>query len=83
MVYEKSDRNLLKCSHCGKYKVDTAEEFEVNYRANGDKEWLCEECNKYKDLFKKNSTFNSDLALIIAPCKEKDDCIIYSKEMYV
>ena len=82
MNYEKSDRNLLKCSRCGKYKVDTTEEFEVNYKADGSKEWLCETCNKYKSLFK-GKMFGTDLMLIIAPVKDSDDCRVYSKDMYI
>ena len=82
MMYEKSDRNLLKCSRCGKYKVDTLEEFEVNYKADGTKEWLCAECNKFKNLFK-GKLYGTDIELIIAPVADSDDCRVYSKSMYV
>lgn len=82
MNYEKSDRNLLKCSKCGKYKVDTNEEFEVNYRENGSKEWLCEECNKYKRLFK-DKMYGTDLIFIIAAKNDSDECRIYSRDMYI
>ena len=82
MSYQRlSDRNFLKCTNCGKYKVDTDEEFKVLYKVDGSRSWLCETCNKFRKTFKESS---SDLQLIIAPSKvEEEDCIIYRRDMYV
>lgn len=75
-----SDRNFLKCGNCGKYKVDTDEDFEVLYKQNGTKVWLCATCNRFRQVFKEET---SELQLIIAPCRSEDSCIIYNREMYV
>jgi hypothetical protein len=76
------DGNFLRCSHCGKYKVDTTEDFEVNYREDGTKEWLCEECNKYKSIFK-GIAHGTSLTMIIGPGKRDDEFIVYNKDMYI
>lgn len=83
MNYYKSDNNMLKCAGCGKYKVDTLEEFEVNYKADGTKEWLCSCCNKYKKLFK-GSLYGTNLIFVITPpASDVDVCKVYSKDLYV
>lgn len=81
MVYKMSDENLLKCARCGKYRVDCTEDFELNYRKNGDRDWLCPECNRFKSLFK--DEINSDLMLVIVAKDDSDDCMVYSRDMYI
>ena len=76
------DGNFLRCSHCGKYRVDSLEDFEINYKEDGSKEWLCAECNKFKRLFKERF-YGTTLEIIIAPVEGKDDCKVYNKEMYI
>lgn len=76
----KSDENLIKCAKCGKYKVDTLEDFELTYKEDGTRVWYCETCNKYKKVFK---NYGSDLALIIEPKEDSEDCTVYSRDMYI
>ena len=78
----KNDGNFLRCSNCGKYRVDCVDDFEVNYKEDGTKEWLCSTCNKYKKLFK-GPAYETDMYMIIAPDKDSEDCIVYKKEMYI
>jgi len=75
-----NDRNFLKCEHCGKYKVDTNEEFHIIYREDKRRSWLCDECYKFYPIFKGSSIL---LRLIIAPGKDDDEFKVYKREMYI
>lgn len=72
------DSNFLKCACCGKYKVDTDEDFYVNFGEIRKKYWLCEKCNHAKNTFDRSS---SDLVFLITPGRtENEDYAIFTKE---
>ena len=77
--YLLDDRNFLKCNNCGKYKVDTNEEFHIVYKG-AKKYWLCDTCNKYYPVFKRSSEI---LKFIIAPGEGELEFKVYKREMYV
>ena len=77
--YRLDDSNLLRCCNCGKYKVDTLEEFNIIYRPDGRKEWLCEECDKYRHLFR---DCGDDLQMIVTPSENATGFKVFTKKMY-
>lgn len=61
-----SNKNLITCSVCGKFKVDFPEEdFVIEYGKLGEKRWLCSHCFNMRKVLRDKK--NVDLEMVISP----------------
>jgi uncharacterized C2H2 Zn-finger protein len=74
------DDNLIRCKKCNKLAVDCLEDerykFVVIHPKDGDKYWLCGNCNKARKIFNDHNR-SQDLQMIITADK------VYTKGEFV